>query len=169
MMAAEDECWDFAQHFYATSGVSEACLALQDEFGADVCVMLHLLYLASGRRSLSDSGVVQLDAAARQWRETVIVPLRHVRQVLRQPRMGYPERDTLRRQVVETEIEAERMQIRYLACLQLSAQRASTHRAAARGNLSGYADLLRHPDDVMLKLLTLFDRFCTAQPHFLRA
>jgi uncharacterized protein (TIGR02444 family) len=168
-MGAPEDCWAFAERFYAVPGVSAACLTLQDRHGADVCIVLYLLYLATTSRSLPDRIVAQVDESAKKWREAVVIPLRNVRNGLRQPRVGYPGRDSLRRLVLDAEVEAEHMQLLYLAALPVAPQRAVTHRAAAIGSLSGYAVLLgRRDDDIMTGLLALFDAYCAANSGIIR-
>ena len=45
--------WRFSLHFYRHTGVSDACIALQDDCGVDVNLLLFLLWLAAERRQLS--------------------------------------------------------------------------------------------------------------------
>src|SRR5258707_13596754 len=54
--------WRFSLRFYARTKVSAACLALQDEAGADVNLLLFLLFLAEHQRQVSVEAVATLDA-----------------------------------------------------------------------------------------------------------
>jgi uncharacterized protein (TIGR02444 family) len=49
----ETPFWRFSLNFYRQAGVAEACIALQDDFGVDVNLMLFLLWLAANGRQLS--------------------------------------------------------------------------------------------------------------------
>ena len=49
--------WDFSLAFYAMPGVADACLQLQDGCGADVNVLLFLLYRARDGYMLSAAEV----------------------------------------------------------------------------------------------------------------
>ncbi len=153
------DSWSFARHFYAEPEVADACLGLQDDLGADVCLVLHLLHLALMCRSVSAASVAGMAAAARPWRESVIVPLRLVRRGLRQPPAGYAGAAALRTSVAAMEIEAERMQLAFLDALDTTAQPATPPPAAARNNLAAYCDLLGQPPESVNRLLALFDGY----------
>jgi uncharacterized protein (TIGR02444 family) len=78
----KDGFWGFSLRIYARPDVPQACLALQDEGGADVNLVLFLLYLADCGRMLDEAAVAALDQATRDWREQVVKPLRGVRRLL---------------------------------------------------------------------------------------
>ena len=48
----EAECWAFALAIYAKPDVAEACLALQDEAGVDVMMLLTTTFAAVKQRLL---------------------------------------------------------------------------------------------------------------------
>jgi uncharacterized protein (TIGR02444 family) len=75
--------WRFSLHFYRQAGVADACIALQDDCGVDVNLLLFLLWLAAGGRQLSATNVQELDDAVRGWRTLTIVPIRDVRRQLK--------------------------------------------------------------------------------------
>src|SRR5215472_1948573 len=81
--SAETPFWRFSLKFYREPGVSEACIALQDEFGVDVNLLLFLLWLASDDRQLSTEEVRMLDDNVRDWRNLTIVPIRNARRKLK--------------------------------------------------------------------------------------
>ncbi len=161
-MSPAPDLWSFARDFYAEPGVAEAFLALQDGAGADVCLVLHLLHLATARRSVTVSAVAEIDAAARPWRESVVIPLRMIRRGLRQSPAGYAEAEPLRRSVAAIEIEAERMQLAFLEMVVVTAQQAATSLAAAQDSLSAYCALLGRPHERIANLLALFDGYHSA-------
>ena len=53
--------WRYSLKFYGQSGVSDACIALQDGFGVDVNLLLYLFWLASEGRQLTADEVKALD------------------------------------------------------------------------------------------------------------
>ncbi len=55
--------WRFSLATYRKPGVATACLALQDECGVDVNLMLFLLWLAANGRQLSVDNIKELDQA----------------------------------------------------------------------------------------------------------
>jgi uncharacterized protein (TIGR02444 family) len=71
--------WEFSLHVYGDPIVRTSCLALQDEAGADVNVILLLLYAATRRVALTSVEVARIDGSCAKWRETVIRPLRGAR------------------------------------------------------------------------------------------
>ena len=71
--------WRFSLHFYGQSGVSDACIALQDGCGVDVNLLLFLSWLADNGQLLNTAEVKSLDDKVRSWRELTIVPIRDVR------------------------------------------------------------------------------------------
>jgi len=112
MNEAPSAFWDFSLRFYAQPGVAEACLELQDGAGADVNVMLYLLFVASHGRRLDDADIAALDAAVANWRDQVVRPLRAIRLHLKNVTDG-PARDAterLRQEIKRSELAAERIQ-----------------------------------------------------------
>ena len=61
----ESPFWRFSLRFYSRPGVASACLALQDEAGADVNVMLFLLFLAEHKRQVTKEDIARLDGTVR--------------------------------------------------------------------------------------------------------
>jgi uncharacterized protein (TIGR02444 family) len=104
--------WEFSLAFYAVPGVADACLTLQDRNGADVNVLLYLLYAAQAGRALSPADIAAIDALARPWREAIVLPLRTARRALKatigrfEPAATARLRDELKR----VELHAERLQ-----------------------------------------------------------
>ena len=103
--------WDFSLAFYARPGVAEACLELQERCGADVNVLLYLLYLARNGRLLAAADIERIDALAAPWRQTVVIPLRGVRQALKASVGAFHPDATaaLRTEVKRIELAAERV------------------------------------------------------------
>ncbi len=138
--------WRFSLKFYRQPGVAEACIALQDDCGVDVNLMLFLLWLAASGRQLSVEQIKELDEAVRSWRELTIIPIREARRKLK----GAPtlveadKQEALRTKIKAIELEAERLQQEALYAKSRSLARGSEARppAAARANLAGYEHLL---------------------------
>src|SRR3954470_15433331 len=75
--------WRFSLRFYARAKVASACLALQDETGADVNLVLFLLFLADHQRQVAQAEVARLDHSVQGWRSEVVKPLREIRRALK--------------------------------------------------------------------------------------
>ena len=138
--------WRFSLEVYRRPGVANACIALQDEHGVDVNVLLCLLWLAAAGRRVSPAEVRAIDAGVAQWRDAVVVPLRALRRGLRTPPpLSDPgATEALRERVKAVELEAERLEQEELQALSTSAPLglAGDAAGAAAGNVAAYQEML---------------------------
>jgi uncharacterized protein (TIGR02444 family) len=104
--------WSFSLRFYSQPDVGNACLDLQDRFGADVNIVLYGLWQAYRGRRLSDGDVRNVIDFVGPWQVNVVRPLRAVRRFLKTPAPGWPSRDIdlLRQRVKAEELQAEHLQ-----------------------------------------------------------
>jgi uncharacterized protein (TIGR02444 family) len=105
--AAGAAFWRFSLAFYALPGVADALLALQDNGGFDVNLILYGLWLGHcGRGRLDRDGFAAAERAVSTLREGIVVPLRQLRRRLKEPL----EADIrhLRVAIGELELTAER-------------------------------------------------------------
>jgi len=136
--------WNFSLTFYALPGVPEACLTLQDEGGADVNVVLYLLFLADRGRLLDAAAIDRIESISIAWREAVVAPLRGVRRRLQTAVGEFEPSQTaaLRTDVKRIELAAERLQQEALERLVPASTLgipASDRNSCARNNLALYA------------------------------
>ena len=142
--------WLFSLNFYSVEGVRESLLAFQDFSGANVNIVLFLLWLASRRKSLSLNEVDEFIGSTNSWNKNVVIPLRKIRQTLKQNDEGIVSENSflLREKIKILEFEAEKIEQRALfdAYNTRSYGRFQTGRgAAARANLKTYEQLLETP------------------------
>ena len=134
--------WRFSLNFYRQTGVSDACIALQDSYGVDVNLLLFLFWLASEGRQLSGDDVKQLDDRVRSWRELTIVPIRDTRRKLKGAAtlVEAGKQEAFRNKVKTAELEAERLQQEALYDFTKSGPLGvkASPRAAARANIAAY-------------------------------
>lgn len=152
--------WDFSLRFYGLPGVAPACLRCQDEAGADVNLVLFLLWRAASGVRLAEAEIASAEALVRPWRDQVVRPMRAVRRALKTA--PFDDSGGLRAQVKAAELDAERLQ---QAALSRHALRTG-HRpappadpcAAARANLAAYAAVTGRPlaEDAVNILLAAF-------------
>ncbi len=104
--------WRFSLGFYRRPKVADACIALQEEAGVDVNLLLFLLWHAVQARSLSPAEVADLEDKIAPWREAAVVPLRAVRRALKAPAalIAPAAAEAFRTRVKAVELEAERLQ-----------------------------------------------------------
>ncbi len=113
------DLWDWAVRAYASAGVGEACLHLQDAAGQNVPLLLWAAWAArTGREPDADTLEAACDVA-RAWQEAAIAPLRSVRRAMkgRNPDLEDSDREAVRAQVKAVELEAERRLLSALEAL----------------------------------------------------
>lgn len=95
---------------YRNSELGQACLSLQEAFAVDVPLLLLLCLSDRAGRTISDRGLAALVGEAGAWRETVIAPLRQVRQAMKHRFVATAEA-ALRDEIKRLELEAERQHV----------------------------------------------------------
>jgi uncharacterized protein (TIGR02444 family) len=149
------DLWSAVQAIYERPGVAAACLALQDEHGADVVLLLFLCARAARGEAVDARQIARLNAAIRPWRAATIAPLRGLRRDLATPPPGF-ETGTLRRLIATAEIEAERLQLVHLDGLIAAAASPRPAADAAAASLHAYAEEAGIPVAALHELLALF-------------
>jgi uncharacterized protein (TIGR02444 family) len=139
---AETPFWRFSLNFYRQTGVSDACIVLQDGCGVDVNLLLFLFWLASESRQLSADEVKKLDDRVRSWRELTIIPIRDTRRELKGAAtlVELGKQEAFRNKVKAVELEAERLQQEALYDFTKSGPLGTqaSAPAAARANVAAY-------------------------------
>jgi uncharacterized protein (TIGR02444 family) len=134
--------WRFSLKYYGQSGVTDACIALQDGCGVDVNLLLFLFWLASERQMLSADEVKKLDATIKSWRELTIIPIRDTRRKLKGAKtfVDPAKQEALRDKVKAVELEAEKLQQEALYAFTQTGPlgKPSEPPAAARGNVAAF-------------------------------
>jgi uncharacterized protein (TIGR02444 family) len=107
--------WSWSCERYARPGVGEACLGLQDRWGAIVNLLLLGCWLADGHRALTLGQAARASGSAAAFQITVVRPLRETRRMLRrlEAEAAEPRRTALselRRSVAADELAAERIE-----------------------------------------------------------
>src|SRR5262249_7110507 len=79
MRLNRDNLWKFSIHYYAREKIADACLRLQNECGADVNLILFILWMSAREELLSAAQLRLAVRATAPWQRTVVVGLRRVR------------------------------------------------------------------------------------------
>lgn len=141
--------WDFVLNFYRQQGVSEAAISLQDSLGIDVNMVLFLMWLAGGKRTLPEADIKKVSETSRGWQHQVVVPIRAVRRLLKEnaPLVEQETALAYRKKVQALELEGEQLQLNAMAGLvpSLKPGSAATAGDAARANLAGFAAVVGKP------------------------
>jgi uncharacterized protein (TIGR02444 family) len=140
--------WRFSLRFYRQPGVADACIALQEESGVDVNLLLYLLWLARDARTFSAGEVEALEGRIAPWRETTVVPLRTLRRALKSPPalVDPPAAELFRTKIKQVELEAERLQQESMYALAAPRGEVSASpTAAARASITAYEKICARP------------------------
>jgi uncharacterized protein (TIGR02444 family) len=113
MSSQAEQLWDFAVALYEREPVKAACLRVQARYGLSISLLLGAIW--TGREGLGRLGTSELEHTIRralEWHRDIIEPIRALRRGLRQhPPAGVEEAThELRRQLVESELGAERIE-----------------------------------------------------------
>ena len=114
--SSETPLWFFSLDFYSLDGVKESLISVQEECGADVNILLYLLWQGSAGRHLSREDLEGIVQSTDLWNKAVVVPLRNVRRFLKEKQNGllYKRVESLREDVKSIELDAEKIQQNYL-------------------------------------------------------
>jgi uncharacterized protein (TIGR02444 family) len=119
--------WHYACQVYSAEGVEAVLLALQDDHGADINLILQALWLAKGGRGWTKECI---PADYVRWMETQVLPLRQIRRSMKTDWTGYED---FRQQVKKLELKGEQYA---LALLYLNTDESTTVSAAVNISLA---------------------------------
>lgn len=152
--------WRFSLQFYRLPKVADACIALQEEAGVDVNLLLFLLWHARQRRRLTRADVAALEARIAPWRDVTVIPLRSVRRALKSPPalLEAATAEAFRNRIKAVELEAERLQQEAMYPLAPLGAEVGNSEEAARGNVAAYQEMrgVRFPQGATETLLAAF-------------
>jgi len=114
--------WDFSVRTYRSSGVSDACLSLQNDFGADVNMLLFCCWAGARNEQFEGDLFDRVSEFSRDWADGVVIPLRSARTWMKTaggaartvPTDTYEE---LREKIKAVELLSEKTQLRVLESL----------------------------------------------------
>lgn len=133
---------------YEIPGVAALLLRLQDEFGADICMLLWCLWHAENRRRLDGAAINNAEERISSWRRTVVQPLRTIRQQAKGAVLISPEAYAA---IKKAELSSERVQLDALEQVahdDISNLPQSAVRDIALQNLKSYRHCLSGRDGV---------------------
>ncbi len=111
--------WRFGLATYARPGVADACLLLQDRAGADVNVLLALLWLgAEHGRAVGETALDRVLAAVGPWQTQIVAKLRDARRALKSGGgLGVAGTVPLYTRLKDIELATEKLEQRALATI----------------------------------------------------
>ena len=108
----ESELWNFSTQTYQIPEVEAACLKLQDEFSADVNIILYCCWLGENNIELSPDEILVLIQTTEPWQNSILKPLRNARRMMKNHIIAMPAEllDQTISNMNEMEINSERME-----------------------------------------------------------
>lgn len=148
--------WDFSLKIYASKRIASECIALQDQYGADVNVLLFCAYLGVRRIELTAKDIDAIVAATQPWQEMIVQSLRKAcragKLFVTAPK--FPKRKSavkLRAQLKVLELEAECIEQNLLenwAADRLPSPGRKKRTSFSAKNIALYLKYLRVPDNL---------------------
>ncbi len=160
--------WDFSVRTYRTIDVPEACLSLQNDYGADVNMVLYCCWIGACIGPFDKELFAAASEFSTNWADHVVVPLRSARTWMKHTGCSAKPVPTdacmeLRDKVKSVEFDAEKLQQQVLESLvSVEAERdeaADQVLADVVANLQLYADFVGFDvcDDVRQKFSVIID------------
>jgi len=109
----ENPFWNFSISFYGGEGVASLLLKFQDDWQADVNLLLYCCWAGwSGAPRFTEAEMSALCQVVLPWQSEIIQPLRGLRRTLKQDARGGPRPwvETVRGAIQSAELAAEQLQ-----------------------------------------------------------
>lgn len=103
--------WRFSLRVYAAPGVEEACLRLQDRYGANVNLILFCCWFGhAGYGEIGSARLSEVLAPVRQWHDKAVAPLRALRRTLKKDPLPLSNNavEPIRQKILDAELSTER-------------------------------------------------------------
>jgi len=107
----DSELWTFSEQTYALPDVEDSCLKLQNDFDADINIILYCIWVAEKSVLLSQDDIQLLIKTTEPWQKTILRPLRDARKMMKQHIIAMPSDmlDQTVNNLGEMELNAEHM------------------------------------------------------------
>lgn len=114
-MTVTETFWDFSVRTYSQAGVADACLALQDQYGVDVNLLLYCCWAGGRSAALDDETFRRALDFSQIWADRVVRPLRGVRRWMKSSGCAHElvvldDCMALRQAIKSDELRAEKLQ-----------------------------------------------------------
>ncbi len=147
------EFWRYSLEIYSNRAVKDICLELQDDFGADVNLLLLSLWLAELGLTVDTHGFSGLLNLSNRWQTSVLHPLRTERRAQKRENTSY-------KLALTKELDAEKdEQTALIAYANFHLADINTTDTPNTGLLNQYAAVLHLPRQPLLELQELVRDF----------
>ena len=144
----ENPLWQYACQVYSMAGVEAALLALQDEHGADINLILQALWLASEGQQWTK---VCIPNDYDKWMTEQVLPLRQMR---RSMKVEWPQQEGFRQQVKKLELKAEQYALAMLFEQSNKSSLVGQRADHTQSNLLQLASYLNIKPELVLSILS---------------
>lgn len=129
--------WRFSLRIYAAPRVAASCIALQDQLGLDVNLLLFCCWLGTAGQRVPSEALRSATRRVESWQREVVWPLRRARRAIDKKT---PALQQLRRRIATIELASERHEQEMLQAYaaRLRATRRVSPRSATMSNLKRY-------------------------------
>jgi len=115
ILSKKETFWEFSVRTYSQAGIADACLALQDEHGADVNLLLYCCWAGWHSAALDEAEFERALSFSQIWSGQVVRPLRSIRRWMKSDGCCDAMVDVkacmdLRESIKATELRAEKLQ-----------------------------------------------------------
>jgi len=147
MKFPNSELWCYSTQVYTIVEVEKSCLQLQNEFEADVNILLYCCWAGEKKCLLNNEELSAIQTVTTPW-QRILKPLRDARQMMKQHVVPIPadQRQQTVTNMSELELNAEHMeQLALESCIDFTAKTPSSEQSSAdccAQNLFVYLQLL---------------------------
>ncbi len=147
MKFPDSELWRYSTQIYQITDVENSCLQLQNQFDADVNILLYCCWAGEKKIPLSSEELSTMQATTAPW-QNILKPLRDARQMMKQHVIPIPadQRQQTVNNMSELELNAEHMeQLALEACVDITAKTPSAELSSTEccaQNLFTYLQML---------------------------
>lgn len=113
MKFRESPLWDYVTQLYSLPEVEKTCLALQQQQGADVNVLLLACWLGNKQMRITPELLQQIQSVSQPWQENILQPMRKARLAIKEHILLVPtdQLEQTRSNMLKMELNAEHMQV----------------------------------------------------------
>jgi uncharacterized protein (TIGR02444 family) len=146
--------WDFSVRTYRTDGVPAACLSLQNDYGADVNMLLYCAWIGAAVGPFEHELFSRANDYSLRWAKNIVIPLREARTWMKHTGCGAQPTPTaecmqLREDVKSVEFAAEKMQQEVLGSMVQVDQARSDNPERIVADVA--ANLLRYLESIQVQ------------------
>lgn len=145
------EFWNFSTEVYQRPETEQACLHLQDQYQADINILLYCCWAGQKQILLSENDLSLLIKTSMPWQKNILTHLRAARTTLKTSKVIIPDelREQTRSNISEMELNAEHMaQLDLEKALNLKKKAIEKHTSAEEcclHNLNLYCQQMESP------------------------